>query len=46
MENTNKNIKESLMAETKEIISTATEEKKIEDCSSVNNMDKAKPMQT
>lgn len=46
MENTNKNIKESLIAETKEIISTATEEKKIEDCSSVNNTDKVEPMQT
>jgi len=46
MENSNKNIKESLMEETKEIISTATEEKKIEDCSSVNNMDKPEPMQT
>jgi len=46
MENTNKNIKESLMEETKEIISTATEEKKIEECSRVNNMDKPEPMQT
>ena len=46
MENSNKNIKESLMAETKEIISTATDEKKIEECSSVNNTDKPEPMQT
>ena len=46
MENSNKNIKESLMVETKEIISTATEEKKSEDSSSVNNTDKSGPMQT
>jgi len=46
MENSNKNIKESLMEETKEIISTATDEKKSGDISSVNKTDQPGPMQT